>query len=111
MHHNIQAQYNSLRNMVNIRQATAEDLVSMQTTNLWCLPENYQLKYYLYHYLSWPQVLHVAEDHKGRIVGKYYPLLISVTYYTVRKFALMALISVVKNKIKFRICPCENGRR
>ena len=28
-----------------------------------------QLKYYLYHYLTWPQLLHVAEDHKGRIVG------------------------------------------
>ena len=28
-----------------------------------------QLKYYLYHYLTWPQLLHAAEDHKGRIVG------------------------------------------
>ena len=55
--------------MVCIRQATAEDLVSMQTSNLWCLPENYQLKYYMYHFLSWPQLLQVAEDHKGRIVG------------------------------------------
>ena len=41
----------------------------MQTSNLWCLPENYQLKYYMYHFLSWPQLLQVAEDHKGRIVG------------------------------------------
>ena len=55
--------------MVCIRQATAEDLVSMQTSNLWCLPENYQLKYYLYHGLSWPQLLHVAENHKGQVVG------------------------------------------
>jgi ribosomal protein S18 acetylase RimI-like enzyme len=30
---------------------------------------SYQLKYYLYHLLSWPQLLHVAEDHKGNIVG------------------------------------------
>ena len=29
--------------MVNIRQATARDLLDMQTTNLWCLPENYQV--------------------------------------------------------------------
>ncbi len=55
--------------MVCIREATAEDLVNMQNSNLWCLPENYALKYYLYHILSWPQLLHVAEDHKGRIVG------------------------------------------
>eukprot|EP00606_Chrysophyceae_sp_TOSAG23-5_P001037 GSChrysophyteH2.ASY1.ANO1.1071.1 assembled CDS len=55
--------------MVCIRQATAEDMVSMQNSNLWCLPENYQLKYFLYHELSWPQLLHVAENHKGQIVG------------------------------------------
>ena len=41
----------------------------MQNSNLWCLPENYALKYYLYHELSWPQLLHVAENHKGQIVG------------------------------------------
>lgn len=29
--------------MVNIRQATANDLLYMQMTNLWCLPENYQV--------------------------------------------------------------------
>jgi len=26
-------------------------------------------QYYLYHLLSWPQLLHVAEDYDGRIVG------------------------------------------
>jgi N-alpha-acetyltransferase 10/11 len=31
--------------------------------------QSYQLKYYLYHYLSWPQLIHVAENHKGEIVG------------------------------------------
>ena len=41
----------------------------MQQTNLWCLPENYQLKYYFYHIMSWPQLLQVAEDDRGRIVG------------------------------------------
>jgi peptide alpha-N-acetyltransferase len=79
--------------MVNIRRATVQDLLEVQNCNLFCLPENYQLKYYLYHVLSWPQVrararalsprrprahvcvrarrrqlLYVAED-AGRIVG------------------------------------------
>lgn len=43
--------------------------MQMQHTNLTCLPENYQMKYYFYHLLSWPQLSYVAEDHKGRIVG------------------------------------------
>ena len=54
--------------MVSIRQATVSDLVEMQNCNLFCLPENYQMKYYLYHILSWPQLLMVAEDN-GKIVG------------------------------------------
>lgn len=41
----------------------------MQHCNLLCLPENYQMKYYFYHALSWPQLSYVAEDEKGRIVG------------------------------------------
>lgn len=59
--------------MVNIRLAQASDLIEMQATNLMCLPENYQMKYYLYHFLSWPQLLYVAEDEdwngEKRIVG------------------------------------------
>ncbi|WOL08105.1 hypothetical protein Cni_G16857 [Canna indica] len=55
--------------MVCIRQATVEDLLAMQACNLLCLPENYQMKYYLYHILSWPQLLFVAEDYGGHIVG------------------------------------------
>eukprot|EP00850_Spirogloea_muscicola_P022779 SM000311S11925 [mRNA] locus=s311:94696:96670:- [translate_table: standard] len=55
--------------MVCIRQATVEDLLAMQSTNLMCLPENYQMKYYLYHILSWPQLLYVAEDYNKKIVG------------------------------------------
>lgn len=54
---------------ISIRNAVVSDLVSMQQTNLWCLPENYQLKYYFYHGMSWPQLLYVAEDDRGRIVG------------------------------------------
>ncbi|KAK9799424.1 hypothetical protein WJX73_008567 [Symbiochloris irregularis] len=55
--------------MVCIRQATLDDLLAMQRCNLLCLPENYQLKYYFYHILSWPQLLQVAEDYGGKIVG------------------------------------------
>ncbi|CAI5518311.1 unnamed protein product [Closterium sp. Naga37s-1] len=55
--------------MVCIRQATVEDLLAMQSCNLMCLPENYQMKYYLYHILSWPQLLYVAEDYNKKIVG------------------------------------------
>jgi peptide alpha-N-acetyltransferase len=33
-----------------------------------CLPENYNLKYYYYHILSWPQLLHVAEV-EGTVAG------------------------------------------
>mmetsp|Transcript_101079 Transcript_101079/g.140447 ORF Transcript_101079/g.140447 Transcript_101079/m.140447 type:complete len:188 (-) Transcript_101079:99-662(-) len=55
--------------MVLIRRATTDDLFAMQAANLSCLPENYQMKYYFYHLLAWPNLSHVAEDHKGRIVG------------------------------------------
>ncbi|XP_013624633.1 PREDICTED: N-alpha-acetyltransferase daf-31-like [Brassica oleracea var. oleracea] len=55
--------------MVCIRRATVDDLLAMQACNLMCHPENYQMKYYLYHILSWPQLLYVAEDYNGRIVG------------------------------------------
>jgi len=44
-------------------------LLDIQNCNLFCLPENYQLKYYLYHALSWPQVSYVAVDEDGKIVG------------------------------------------
>lgn len=43
-------------------------MVTMQACNLQNLPENYQLKYYLYHALSWPQLLFLAED-QGKVVG------------------------------------------
>ncbi|THG97140.1 hypothetical protein EW026_g4797 [Hermanssonia centrifuga] len=54
---------------MNIRQARVDDLQGMQACNLQNLPENYTMKYYLYHALTWPQLSYVAEDHKGRIVG------------------------------------------
>jgi len=41
----------------------------MQACNLQNLPENYTMRYYLYHALTWPSLSYVAEDPKGRIVG------------------------------------------
>ncbi|KOS15904.1 acyl- n-acyltransferase [Malassezia pachydermatis] len=54
---------------MNIRQATADDLIGMQNCNLHNLPENYTMRYYFYHALTWPQLSYVAEDEKGNIVG------------------------------------------
>ena len=47
---------------MNIRLAKMSDLIDMQDCNLLCLPENYQLKYYVYHITTWPQLSFVAED-------------------------------------------------
>lgn len=55
--------------MVSIRKVNAEDLIKIQGTNLLCLPENYSFKYYIYHYLSWPYLLYLAEDYKKNVVG------------------------------------------
>ncbi|KAF9105944.1 N-alpha-acetyltransferase 10 [Mortierella sp. GBA35] len=44
-------------------------MIPMQNCNLHNLPENYQMKYYFYHSLTWPQLSYVAEDEKGRIIG------------------------------------------
>lgn len=55
--------------MVSIRVANIDDLLAIQNSNLHCLPENYQMKYYMYHLLSWPQLTYVAEDYDGKIVG------------------------------------------
>uniref|UniRef100_A0A0G4I7T3 N-acetyltransferase domain-containing protein n=1 Tax=Chromera velia CCMP2878 TaxID=1169474 RepID=A0A0G4I7T3_9ALVE len=55
--------------MVSIRQGRVEDLFAIQHANLIDLPENYQMKYYLYHALSWPQLLYIAEDSNKKVVG------------------------------------------
>ncbi|XP_057617275.1 N-alpha-acetyltransferase 11-like [Chionomys nivalis] len=54
---------------MNIRRARPDDLMNMQHCNLLCLPENYQMKYYFYLGLSWPQLSYIAEDEDGKIVG------------------------------------------
>ncbi|GMM29285.1 peptide alpha-N-acetyltransferase complex A subunit [Martiniozyma asiatica (nom. inval.)] len=45
---------------ITIRRATVNDLQAMQNANLSNLPENYTMKYYLYHLLSWPEASFVA---------------------------------------------------
>lgn len=55
--------------MATIRQATPADLPRIQQCNLTNLPENYQMKYYIYHTASWPQLSFVAEDVDGKIIG------------------------------------------
>jgi N-alpha-acetyltransferase 10/11 len=54
---------------MQVRRATMDDMYNMQHTNLRCLPENYNLRYYLYHILSWPQLLYVSEDMNKKTVG------------------------------------------
>jgi ribosomal protein S18 acetylase RimI-like enzyme len=58
---------------MNIRPATIADLEGMQNANLNNLPENYTLKYYLYHGLSYPHASFVAtvpsSNGDERIVG------------------------------------------
>ncbi|KAJ2396716.1 N-terminal acetyltransferase A complex catalytic subunit ard1 [Coemansia sp. RSA 2559] len=55
--------------MITIRQASASDEIAMQNCNLTNLPENYHMKYYLYHLASWPELSFVAENEQGRVVG------------------------------------------
>ena len=47
---------------MDIRPLRISDLPHIQQTNLTNLPENYFLKYYLYHALSWPTLSYVAVD-------------------------------------------------
>ncbi|KAJ7617148.1 acyl-CoA N-acyltransferase [Roridomyces roridus] len=54
---------------MNIRLAKEHDLLAMQAANLQNLPENYSLRLWIYHIITWPQISFVAEDAKGRIVG------------------------------------------
>jgi len=54
---------------MNVRLAKVEDLMGMQACNLQNLPENYMMRFWMYHSMTWSQISFVAEDHKGRIVG------------------------------------------
>ncbi|KAI1270017.1 N-terminal acetyltransferase A complex catalytic subunit ard1 [Xylariaceae sp. FL1019] len=47
---------------MDIRRLELSDIPLIQHANLENLPENYFMKYYLYHALSWPQLSYVAVD-------------------------------------------------
>lgn len=47
---------------MDVRVLRVEDIPHVQHTNLTNLPENYFLKYYLYHALTWPALSYVAVD-------------------------------------------------
>jgi len=47
---------------MDIRLLQVSDLPHVQHANITNLPENYFMKYYLYHALSWPQLSYVAVD-------------------------------------------------
>ncbi|KAF4119969.1 N-alpha-acetyltransferase 10/11 [Geosmithia morbida] len=62
---------------MDIRVLTNADLPLIQHANLENLPENYFLKYYLYHSLSWPQLSFVAVDVSRPARGPYdYPKIV-----------------------------------
>ncbi len=42
--------------MASVRAATMNDMIDIQHCNLLCLPENYHLKYHMYHLAAYPQV-------------------------------------------------------
>ncbi|ESZ97518.1 N-terminal acetyltransferase A complex catalytic subunit ard1 [Sclerotinia borealis F-4128] len=47
---------------MDIRVLRSSDIPHVQHANITNLPENYFMKYYLYHALSWPQLSYVAVD-------------------------------------------------
>lgn len=55
--------------MATLRRADVFDLFAIQNANLINLPENYVMKYYFFHAVSWPQLVSVAHDASGKLVG------------------------------------------
>jgi len=55
--------------VLSLRRAEVDDLVTMQMANTSCLPENYFIKYYWYHALTWPANLHCATTTTGSLKG------------------------------------------
>jgi peptide alpha-N-acetyltransferase len=53
---------------IGYRPFLASDIPEVQECNIKCLPENYQFKYYLYHYITWPRCSWVALF-DGKVVG------------------------------------------
>ncbi|CDJ43467.1 N-terminal acetyltransferase complex subunit ARD1, putative [Eimeria tenella] len=52
-----------------VRPSDVFDLFEMQHLNFVNLPENYVMKYFFFHSLSWPQLPTVAQDGQGKLVG------------------------------------------
>eukprot|EP00659_Diplonema_papillatum_P018122 gene18122-27910_t len=52
-----------------VKRAKFSDLLDMQHCNLNCLPENYGMKYYLYHAVCWRQLSYVNQDFNGKVNG------------------------------------------
>jgi ribosomal protein S18 acetylase RimI-like enzyme len=52
-----------IRNIPHTNPKSKNSVVESRTA-VW-----FQMKYYMYHGLSWPQLSYVAEDEKGKIVG------------------------------------------
>lgn len=62
--------YFNLTSMVCIRPAEVGDLIQMQQCNLFNLPENYNMQYWMYHLFSWTYLPQVAVDElTGKVVG------------------------------------------
>ncbi|GIX64358.1 N-acetyltransferase, putative [Babesia caballi] len=55
--------------MLTLRRATIYDLVGTSDCNLVNVIENYQMKYYFYHLLSWPQLTNIAIAPNGYVCG------------------------------------------
>jgi peptide alpha-N-acetyltransferase len=97
--------------MVSIRRAKVDDLWGMQEANQSCLPENYQMKYFLYHILSWPELLYVAEDYNGKIVGyvlaKMYVLLLLQGVICGRPPSKLAAEALPPHLARRHVCMCR----
>ncbi|UKJ89463.1 GNAT-family N-acetyltransferase [Theileria orientalis] len=55
--------------MIYSRRSTIYDLVSLSDCNLVNVIENYQMKYYFYHLLSWPHLTNITTNLRGRVCG------------------------------------------
>lgn len=83
--------------MVCVRQATFDDLLDIQNINAVCLPENYRLNFYINHILTWPRLLHVAEDNR-KIVGYVLGSLDEELSYCHGQIASLAVLRTHRNR-------------
>jgi peptide alpha-N-acetyltransferase len=86
--------------MVSIRRGTFEDFEQIRNCNLWCLPENYNSKYFYYHFLTWSHLLYVAEDTCGKIVGYVLAKADDVSVLFLISMALVLILLSLYNRLK-----------